>query len=86
MDEIKHISWDLGVLESVCTALGVPYDIKTTKTFCDKRVPYRKIDNDSPTCQACITEQQAEEQAVKNALQLFPNLMEKKGLSNYVES
>lgn len=53
---VKHLAWDLGVLWGFG---GAP---KTTRTYCEKRVKVAtSIDNEDPTCQACIEARASQE-------------------------
>ncbi len=52
---IKHISWDQGIINKSMGELGMfTFQNTSLKTLCGKRVNIKNIDNYHPTCSTCI--------------------------------
>ena len=55
MRQLTHLAWDEGVIyQAMMEVLGSDIKLKTTKTFCGKRVSLRFIDNTDYTCLKCL--------------------------------
>ena len=52
--DVKHISWDQGVINKAMGSLGMFQFQKTAKTLCEKNVGVNRIDNHHPTCPLCL--------------------------------
>lgn len=62
-------AWDGGAIGDVIEeVLGVRLDPQTTKTVCGRRRRLSRIDNQHPTCPACIA-QLAEREAMDRTLE-----------------
>jgi hypothetical protein len=58
---VKHLAWDEGIINKVMReVLGSSYQNKTTKTYCEKRVSFSKIDNEDYDCPQCKLRKNAE--------------------------
>lgn len=60
----RHIGWERGALLPLAKFIQQ----KTHKTYCGKRVALQFIDNELPTCAACVTKAQDDDVSSRAAL------------------